>query len=79
MAGMFGGVLQLVMSVILVTGVLVPILKTTNTTGYIVNESGVLVTKGAWTASEVAVFSLATLAAIFGLVNGIANVFGLGM
>ena len=65
MAGLFGGVLQLVLSVILVTSVLVPTIKNSNTTG--------------WTASEIAVFSLATLAAIFGLVNGIANVFGLGM
>ena len=64
MAGMFGGILQLVMAVILVVNVLVPTIKNANTTG--------------WSASETAVFSLATLAAIFGLVNGIANLFGLG-
>lgn len=64
MAGMFGGILQLVMAVILVVNVLVPTIKDANTTG--------------WTASEVAVFGLASLAAIFGLVNGIANLFGLG-
>lgn len=64
MPGMFSGILQLVMAVILVTAVLIPQLKTTNTTG--------------WTASEVAVFALASLVSIFGLVNGIANLFGLG-
>jgi hypothetical protein len=64
MAGMFGGVLQLVMAVILVVNVLIPTIKNGNTTG--------------WTASEVAVYGLASLAAIFGLVNGIANLFGLG-
>jgi hypothetical protein len=64
MAGLFAGILQLVMAVILVTSVLIPQLKTTNTTG--------------WTTSEIAVFALASLVAIFGLVNGIANLFGLG-
>lgn len=64
MAGMFSGILQLVMSVILVTAVLIPTLKNTTTTD--------------WTTAEVTVFGLCTLAAIFGLVNGIANIFGLG-
>jgi hypothetical protein len=64
MAGMFGGILQLVMSVILVTAVLIPTLKLTNTTS--------------WSTAEVTVFGLCSLAAIFGLVNGIANIFGLG-
>ena len=64
MAGMFGGILQLVMSVILVTAVLVPTLKDTNTS--------------TWSEAEVTVFGLCSLAAIFGLVNGIANLFGLG-
>lgn len=64
MPGMFSGILQLVMAVILVTSVLIPQLKGTNTSG--------------WTTSEVAVFALATLVSIFGLVNGIANLFGLG-
>jgi hypothetical protein len=64
MAGMFGGVLQLVMAVILVTSVLIPTLKNTTTTS--------------WTTAEITVFGLCSLAAIFGLVNGIANLFGLG-
>lgn len=64
MAGMFSGVLQLVMAVILVTSVLIPQLKNTNTTG--------------WTTAEITVFGLCSLASIFGLVNGIANLFGLG-
>jgi hypothetical protein len=64
MAGMFGGILQLVMTVILVTAVLIPTLKNTNSS--------------TWTTAEVTVFGLCSLAAIFGLVNGIANMFGLG-
>jgi hypothetical protein len=64
MAGMFSGVLQLVMAVILVTAILIPTLKNTSTAG--------------WSTSEIAVFGLASLASIFGLVNGIANLFGLG-
>jgi hypothetical protein len=64
MPGMFAGILQLVMAVILVTSVLIPQLKNTSTTG--------------WTVSEIAVFGLASLVSIFGLVNGIANLFGLG-
>jgi len=64
MPGMFAGILQLVMAVILVTSVLIPQLKNISTTG--------------WSAAEVAVFGLASLVSIFGLVNGIANLFGLG-
>jgi hypothetical protein len=64
MPGMFSGILQLVMAVILVTAVLIPQLKATCTTG--------------WSVSEIAVFGLASLVSIFGLVNGIANLFGLG-
>lgn len=61
---MFSGILQLVMAVILVTSVLIPQLKGVNTT--------------TWSVSEIAVFGLASLVSIFGLVNGIANLFGLG-
>jgi hypothetical protein len=64
MAGMFQGVLQLVMAVILVTTVLIPQIKGVNTS--------------TWTTSEIAVFGLASLVTVFGLVNGIANLFGLG-
>lgn len=62
--GMFSNVLALVFGVILVTSVLIPQLKTTNTSG--------------WTTAEVTVFGLGSLAAIFGIVNGIANAFGTG-
>lgn len=64
MAGFFGGVFQIVLAVILVTTVLIPTLKGVN--------------QSSWTAGEIAIFSLATLVSIGGLVNGIANVFGLG-
>lgn len=63
--GVFSGVIQIVFAVILVTSVLIPTLKA-------VNQSG-------WSASEIAVFALASIVSIFGLVNGIANVFGLGV
>lgn len=62
--GLLGSILALVFGIILVTSVLIPQLKDTNTTG--------------WTTAEVTVFGLGSLTAIFGLVNAIANVFGLG-
>ena len=60
--GIFGGVLSLTLSAVLVTSVLIPTLKNSDQTN--------------WTASEVTVFGLASLGAIFGLVYGVLAVFG---
>ena len=62
--GLLGSILALVFGIILVTSVLIPQLKNTSVVG--------------WTTAEVTVFGLGSLTAIFGLVNAIANVFGLG-
>lgn len=64
MVSILSGVLSLVFAVILITSVLIPTIKDANTTS--------------WTTAETTIFGLASLAAIFGLVNGIANLFGLG-
>ena len=60
--GIFGGVLSLTLSSVLVTSVLIPTFRNTNTTG--------------WTTAEITVFGLASLGAIFGLVYGVLTVFG---
>lgn len=65
MASFFGGVLQLTISVIVTTTVLIPTFKDTNT--------------ATWTTAEVALWGLTTLAVIAGMVNGILNLFGLGL
>jgi len=57
------GVVSLTLSVIMVTTILVPTIKGVNTTG--------------WSASEIAMIGLASLASIIGLVYGILAVFGL--
>lgn len=62
MASLFGGILALVMSVILITTVVVPTVKNTNTTG--------------WTSSDIALLGLVTIVSLMGLSYGAANIFG---
>jgi len=63
MANMFNGILSIVLSVILIASVVIPIIKEQNVTG--------------WTTAETTLFGLVSLVSIFGLVYGVANVFGL--
>jgi hypothetical protein len=60
---LFSGILSLVMAVVLITAVVIPTLKTANTTG--------------WTASEVAVFGLVSVITLLGLAYGAASIFGM--
>jgi hypothetical protein len=62
MASLFGGILALVMSVILITAVVIPTVKTVNSTG--------------WSTSEIALLSLVTIVSLMGLSYGAANIFG---
>lgn len=64
MASFFGGILNLTLGVVILSGVYISTVKATNTTG--------------WTTSEVALWGLLTLAGIAGLVYGVMSVFGLG-
>jgi hypothetical protein len=63
MANLFGGILSVVLSVILIASVVVPIIYDQNTTG--------------WTSADTTLFGLVSLVAIFGLIYGVANVFGM--
>lgn len=63
MANMFGGIIGITLSVIMVTSVLIPTVKNTNTTS--------------WTTAEITVFGLSTLMAVAGLAYGIGAMFGL--
>jgi len=63
MANLFSGILSIVLSVILIASVVVPVIKEQNTTG--------------WTTAETTLFGLVSLVAIFGLIYGVANVFGM--
>lgn len=58
------GVLSLVFSVVLVTEVLIPTFKNADTTN--------------WSAAEITIFGLCTLAAVAGLVYGVMATFGIG-
>lgn len=62
MASLFGGILALVMSVILITSVVIPTVKNVNSDG--------------WTTSEVALLALVTIVSLMGLSYGAANIFG---
>jgi hypothetical protein len=64
MASFFGGVLQLGLAVTVATAYLIPTIKGVNTS--------------TWTAPEIALWALASLAVIAGVINGILNLFGLG-
>lgn len=63
MANMISGVISLVLAIILIVQVVVPTVKSANTTSF--------------TSGELAVFGLISLIAIFGLVYGAASLFGL--
>lgn len=63
MANLFGGIMSLVLSVILITSVVIPTVKGVNTTGY--------------TAGEIALLALVSLVSIMGLVYGAGSIFGL--
>lgn len=64
MASFFGGILNLTLGVVILSGVFITTVKATNTSG--------------WTTSEVALWGLLTLSGIAGLVYGVMQVFGLG-
>jgi len=64
MASFFGGILNLTLGVVVLSGVFITTVKTTDTTN--------------WSAGEVALWGLLTIAGIAGLVYGVMNVFGLG-
>ena len=63
MANLFGGIMTLTLSVILITTVVISTVKTQNTTG--------------WSTGEVALFGLISLVAIMGLVYSAGSIFGL--
>jgi len=63
MANMFSGVLSLVMGIILVVSVVVPQVKSANTSG--------------WSSSEIAVLGLISIVALLGLAYGAGAIFGL--
>lgn len=64
MASFFGGILNLTLGVVILSGVFITTVKDTNTSG--------------WTTSETALWGLLTLSGIAGLVYGVMQVFGLG-
>ena len=64
MASFFGGILNLTLGVVILSGVFITTVKATNTSS--------------WSTSEVSLWGLLTLAGIAGLVYGVMQVFGLG-
>jgi len=63
MANFIVGIISLTLGVVVLSGVFVTTVKSTNTTG--------------WTSGETALWGLLTIGAIAGLVYGVLNVFGL--
>jgi hypothetical protein len=64
MRGLLGGVVSLVLGIILMAQVLMPQIKDTNTTD--------------WSSGEIALWGIAGLGAVVGIVFGIFNTFGVG-
>jgi hypothetical protein len=62
MANMLSGIIYLAIGVVVLASVFISTVKNTNTT--------------TWTASEVSLWGLLTIAGIAGLVLGVLNVFG---
>ena len=60
---MVSGIISLVLGVILITNVVIPTVKDTNTTG--------------WSTSETAVFGLVTLGSLIGIAYGAFQIFGI--
>jgi hypothetical protein len=60
---LFSGILSIVLSVVLITGVVIPTVRAANTTG--------------WSAGDVTIFGLISTVSVLGLVYGVANVFGM--
>jgi hypothetical protein len=63
MGSLIGGILSLTIGVVVLSGVFIGTVKSTNTSG--------------WTTSEVSLFGLLTLVGIAGLVYGVLGVFGI--
>ena len=63
MANLFGGIMSLTLSIILIATVVVTTVKNQNVTG--------------WSAGEVALWGLISLVAIMGLVYSAGSIFGL--
>lgn len=63
MANMITGIISLTIGIVMLSGVFIATVKTTNTDG--------------WETSEVALFGLLTLVGIAGLLYGVVGVFGL--
>jgi hypothetical protein len=63
MANFIVGIISLTLGVVVLAGVFISTVKTTNTTG--------------WAAGEIALWGMLTIASISGLVFGVMNVFGL--
>ncbi len=63
MANLFGGIMTLTLSIILIASVVITTVKTQNTTS--------------WTTGEVALWGLISLVAIMGLVYSAGSIFGL--
>jgi hypothetical protein len=62
MASLIGGIIGLVITVVLVTTLLIPTLLNTNTSS--------------WDTQTVAIFSIASLVSVAGLIYAIGNFFG---
>jgi len=63
MAQMISGIISLTVSILVITNVLIPTVKNTNTS--------------AWSVSEVAMWTVVSLLVIIGMLYGVMNIFGM--
>ena len=86
MANMITGIISITIGAVMLAGVFISSIKGTNQTGTGFNASphghncavfDNCTARGAWTASEIAMWSLLTLVGVVGLLYGVLAVFGL--
>lgn len=77
MANFIVGIISLTLGVVVLSGVFMSTVKTTNTTASVVCANGSAGCSESWSAGELALWGLLSIGAIAGLVYGVMNVFGL--
>ena len=76
MANFLTGIISITLGVVVLSGVFITTVKNTNQSNVCVNATGGLDTC-AWSAGEIALWGLLTIASVAGMVYGVMNVFGL--
>ena len=79
MANFVSGIIQISISIVIFAGVYMSTIKSTNTSYTCANASGHMVASCTWSASELAIWGVLGIVGIAGIINGVMNLFGMGV